>query len=447
MSLFTRVKDFFSPIQYSSLDEMNQAIQWRQVQPVYDVYAEPLVMGSKVLGITDLDAPTADEQRTAYRGLVSTLVSMRALEIATALTQTEVKRKIRPGELEDVEDDHPWRMLLEKPSPNYSAFEFWEDTSKLQDMGAGAFMLVGFGDFSVPIGLFTVYPEFGEVRPTGAPDGGIGGFVHYTQGGAIQPIDREQMIWLHHRHPVSPYEGASLLEQAAYNSDISLYQSVYARDMTKEGNVPPVYAKSGQMITVDQAKTYGETLTREYRTAGRRQKTLVLGHDMELKTLAINPNDLQYIEAAELNDRQIMRIFGFPPAMFEQAGVVANSKEVRRQWLQNSIQREVDKMCASLTHQFKIIFGAEDSDLCIVPPNVVPVDEIERERIRESQLRSGSRTPNEFRLEDGKDEYPEGNIFMIGGALRPMAEMVAQPEEEEEDEPDMENNDETDDDA
>lgn len=431
MSLLSRIRDFFSTSSGTGTDwrtdhDGDLSVAWftRGADPVYPIFSQPLAVSSQALGITDLDAPSAEEQRSAYRGLISTLVGMRAQEIASAMVRVKVQRQVGDGEYENVELEHPWCKLMRQPSRNLSGFEFWEDVSRMQDMGPGAFLLVGIGAMGIPDGLFAIYPEFGEVKAVGQTDGGIGGFVHYAQGGSVQQIKRELMIWLRHGHPVSPYEGASLLEQAAYNSDIALYQAVYARDLTKEGNVPPVYAKADAMITIDQAKKYGQYLTQEYFTAGKRKKTMVVGHGMELKTLSVNPNDLQYIEAAQLNDHQIMRIFGFPPAMFEASGVVANSREVRRQWLQNSIQRSVDKLCASLTHQFKIIFDAMDSDLCIKAPDVVPIDEAERARIREFQLRTGIRNPNEFRMEDGLGTYPEGDTFFIGGSLRPVAEMV-----------------------
>lgn len=434
MSILSRIRDAFTTPDLNSLDE---AVIWSQraVEPFYPVYADPMVIGSKLLGITDMDAPTTDEQRTHYHGLVSTLTTMRAYAIADALSKAEVKRKLRPGELEDVEDDHPWSRLLAMPSPNYSPFEFWEDASRLQDMGAGAFMLVGFGSFRVPEGLFTIFPEFGEVKPQGSEDGGIGGYVHYAHDG-VREIDRRLMIWLHHRHPVSPYEGASLLEQAAYQSDKGLYMDIYGRDLVKDGNVPPIYLKTDQMITTDQAKSYGQQVTRNYRAAGQKMMTPVLGQGIEFKTMAINPNDLQYVEAAELNDRQIMRIFGFPPAMFEQSGVVANSKEVRRQWLQNSIQPEVNRICASLTHQFKVIFRAEGSDLCIVPPNVVPVDRMEQARIDEMEIRNMVLKPNEVRLREGREEDPDLDQFFASGSYRPLRELVMQEDESNEPEND-----------
>ena len=439
MGFISKAIDFFKP---APSPEENIVIfhdsrlpdaEWRLSEPDFDIYSRPQALSAK-FGVTDSDAPTAQEQRTAYRGLVSTLVRLRAFAIADAMCKAEVKRMTDPKEFEDVEKDHPWRTLLFNPSPNASPFDYWADSSQMRDMGKGAFSGVGFAkkkakvgdkdlEFDIADSLYLIYPDFGTVNAVPNNLGGIAGYVYTNNGGATKDLPVDEVVWLRHRHPVTPYEGASLLEQAAYNSDIALYQAIYGRDMTAEGNVPPVYAKFKTDLTTKQSQDFGQMLTKEYMSAGSKKKTLVLGSDGELKTLGINPNDMQYIEAANLNDHQIMRIFGFPPAMFEQSGVVANSEEVRKQWMQ-SIQFEVMQMCSALTHQFKTIFDAKESNLVIVPPNVVPMNAIDRERVREIQIRTGQRTPNQFIKEDGEKEYPEGDNYYIAAGLQVIEELI-----------------------
>lgn len=398
----------------------------RAAPPDIPIYPEPLALnGFGRLGITDNDTPTGEEQRTAFRGLISAMVRMRQHAIAQAILDSTVSRRVGFKEYEPVEESHPWNRLIYNPSPNYSPFKFWADVSGMRDMGKGAHLAIGRGARNVPESLYAIYPDFGEVRCVPEIDGGIMGYV-YTGPELNQEIPAENLIWIRHDHPVTPYEGASLLEQAAYQSDISLYQQIYARDLTFEGNIPNVYAKASQPITTNQAQEYGRTLTKEYRTPGRRNgKTLVLGHDMELKTISMSPDDMQYIESASLNDRQLMRIFGFPPAMFEQSGVVANSAEVRKQWLQNSIQPEVRSIVSSLEHQLKRAFGAMDSNLCIIPPDVVPVDRLEQARIDEIEIRTMITKPNEVRLRKGADEDPDLDQFFTGASIRPLKDILA----------------------
>lgn len=395
-------------------------VEHRFSDPDFPVYARPQSISAK-FGVEDHESPDERDQRTAYRGLISTLARRRAHAIAEGMCLASVKRMIGPKEFEDVEDFHPWRRLLHTPSPNMGAYEFWLDASQMRDLGKGAFMQAGFDAANIPDSLYLYYPSFGKLNAVPDRTGGIIGYVYTNNGGEVSDIPGDVMVWVRHRHPVSPFDGASLLEQAAYESDVSLYQSIYARDMTAEGNVPAVYAKFKNDLTVDQSQKYGRMLTKEYRSAQTHgaKKTLVLGSDGELKTLGVSPDDMQYVESAKLNDIQIMRIFGIPPAMMQESGVVANSAEVRREWMM-SIQREIVEICSSLTHQFRILFDAMDSDLVVHPPDIVPMDALEKQRVREIQFRTGQRSAADFLDEDGMEAYPGSETYFMSAGLVPV---------------------------
>jgi len=437
MSLLSRVQSFFgyadTPKEIDIISEKAQIGEMRQVEPPFPLYSNHLIRGS-ILGISDHESITEREQRLAWRGVFSTCVQMRANEISKALCNAQVKRKLSDKEFEDVEEDHPWKLLWENPSMNYDKFFFFEQVSKLRDFGKGAYLAVfRESQFQVVESMEIVYPYFGDMRVSGNTSGGIDGFVFTSNGGTIQEIPRKEMLWMRHGHPVTPYESSSLIMRGTYESDISLFQSVYMRDMSKEGNIPHVYATSDQDVTPTQRDDLGRLLTKEYRTAGvSNKKTLFLGSGTKLETIAMSPDEMQAIDSIGLNNNQIYIICEFPPEMFAENGTLANSKEGRMKWLQNSIQKEVDKLCMSFTHQLKIAFGAQESDLCIVPPDVVPKDPLELQRVREIQWRTGQRNANDFLMEDGMETYPEGDLYFVGGGVRPVRDLAQEPENETE---------------
>lgn len=431
MSIFTRVRDYFISPDVTSLSELDYKLNGERAATGLEIYPESVIFNNlnSVFGISDTDTPTETEIKQAYRGLISRLTEMRADEIARGILKCKVARKIDEEEFEPVEAWHPWKRLIETPSRHYSGFEFWRDASKHKDVGYGAALgVVERDEFMAPSALSAIYPGFGQVYARPSSDGGIENFVYHSQGGEPKDIDRDLLIWLRHAHPLSPYMSASLLMQAAYQSDTALYQQIYSRDVVKEGNVPPIYASFKEHISADRAKEYGRHLSKEYRTirqGGHTAKTLVLGHGAEMKHLGVKPDDLQYVESAGLTWHQIMIIFGFPPAMFSEGGVVANSKEVRKAWIQNSIEPAVEEFAASLTHQFNIIFDSEGSDLCIRAPKLVPIDRMEQARVDEMEIRSGTLMPGEVRKREGREESPALNQFFMSGNLRPVSDIVA----------------------
>jgi phage portal protein BeeE len=400
----------------------------RAAGPDINIYSPNLALASQ-FGITDSDAPTAQEQRTAYRGLVYRLVQMRADAIGTAMAQARVMRQVDDEEYEPVEESHPWRTLLRQPSPHLDRFAFWETASQLRDMGRGAFLYVARGARGVPDCMYTIYPEFGEVYPQGDTTGGIAGFRYYASGAeGYTDIPPEDLVWVRHRHPVSFYESASLIEAAAYHSDLDLYLQIYGRDALREGNNPPFYASFKENLNQPQIDQYQKSFALKHTTLGRPKSIPVLGNGGELRPIGIRPEDMMYVETAIQNERQLMMIFGFKPAMFADGGVVSNSVELRRSWYQDSIQPEVDKLCADLTHQLHRVYGVVDDTLCIKPPNVIPKDPVQDARLYELEIRSGTRKPGDVIAMRGEDVPPELDQYFIAGGLRPVADMMREPE-------------------
>ena len=446
MSLITRILDraeHWLSGESKTIDVVSDRIVWQEARAAdasFPIYSESIMNGNYI-GISDQDYVSEREQRIHWRGVFAACVQMRADQIAPALCKAQVKRKIADGEYEDVEEMHPWKVLWNDPAKGYDRFFFFEQMSKLRDWGRGAHLPVFRWSRDepdkgrirgVPAKLGTIYPYFGDVRVQGGIDGDIAEFIFHSRGGPIEHIPPEELIWMRHGHPVTPFESCSLLLRGAFESDTSLFQSQYMRDMSKEGHIPHVYATTDLNITPKQSEEFGRLLTKEYRTAGiSNRKTLFLGNGTRLETIAMSPDEMQAIDSMNLNNHQIYVICGIPPEIMTEGGTLANSSEGRRKWLQNSIQPEVDKICESFTAQLKVAFDAEGSDLCIVPPNVIPVDPLEQERIRELKLRTGQRTPNEFRLEDGMEEYAGGEMYFLGGGLRPVRDFAQEEQEQE----------------
>lgn len=391
--------------------------------PDIDIVPSSQVSATR-LGITDSEAPDEEQQDLAYRGLVQMMVSMRADAIASAMMKVMVKRQVGDEEFEDVEEGHPWKVILRNPTPNSSTREFWEITSKLRDMGAGAFHYIDRDSRNVPECFLPIYPAFGEVLPMGDVTGGIGGFVYYS-GSSIIPIERADMLWVRHTHPVTPYKSGSLLQAAAFQADKDVYFQIYSRDSVRDGNLPPFYVTFKDTLNREQKRDYREQFGKNYREVGKAGNTPILGGEGKIETLGIKPDDLQYIESSKLNSKELMMIFGFPPGMFEETGVVANSKELNRGWYTRSIQPEVDQLCSDLTFQFRLAYNATDSDLIIMPPDVIPRDKMEEARIAQIRIQSATLKPSEVRAMNGEEEDAILDQFFISGGLRPVEDMMA----------------------
>ena len=418
--------DFFR----SKTEPREDLVVWHEIraaEPDINIFSPSLSLTSSY-GVQDDDAPTVDQQRVAFRGLIFRMVTQRSRAIAKAMLKAQVSRQVSDDEYEPVEDGHPWKALLRNPSPNSDPFTFWKSTSQLRDMGRGAFHYVARGARGVPDCFYTIYPEFGDVYPQGNTTGGIAGFRFYPSGGTFLDLMPEDIVWLRHQHPVSPYESASLIEAAAFQADKDLYMQIYGRDMMKDGQVPPLYMSTAENLTQTQVDTYRKQFKEKHRTLGSQGNIPVLPNGGKLELLSIKPDDMQYVEASGMNSKELMWIFGFSPSMFEDGGVVANSRELRRAWYQDSIQPEIDELCSNITRQLHRIYGTVDDTLCVKAPNVVPADPMEDARLYELEIRSGTRKPGDIIAMRGEDVPAELDQYFMTGGLRP----VIQPEPQNE---------------
>ena len=394
---------------------------------------------SAIAGEGDPDAPTADRIRLAYRGLIHRCATLRANAAVEALAQMGVAEDLGGGDaggLRDLGPDHPRARLLRRPSPHLAAREVWKWAQLAKDLGRGAFFFVERDRAGAPLYLHPVFPAFGQVAPIGTADGGVAGYVFQPSGGGrAQRWEAEDVLWVRHVHPVTPYESASLLEAAAYEIDTDRWERVYRRDNMRAGGYPSVYITTDQDLNQAQATQYGETFEARYlrpiQGGQRSRRVPVFGKGAEPKPLAVPARDLQFVEGAELTKTDLLQIWGVPEGMLSDKANRANADAARYTFYQNTAMPEADDAAASLSVQLDRVFRTPPADrmrVVVTVPDIVPSDPELILRQNESALRSGTRTVNELREADGLQPVDGGDVPLVSAALVPLAQVVAEPE-------------------
>lgn len=392
-----------------------------------------------ITGEGDPDAPTADRIRLAYRGLIHRCATLRANAAVEALAQMGVAEDLGGGEaggLRDLGPTHPRTRLLRRPSPHFAAREVWKWAQLAKDLGRGAFFVVERDRAGAPMFLHPVFPAFGQVAPIGDPQGGIAGYLFQPAGTTVrQRWEAEDVVWLRHIHPVTPYESASLVEAAAYEIDTDRWERVYRRDNMQAGGYPSVYLTTDQELNQAQADQLGNTFEAKYlrpiQGGQRSRRVPVFGKGARPEPLAVPAKDLQFVEGSQLTKTDLLQIWGVPEGMLSDKANRANADAARYTFYQNTAMPEADDAAASLSVQLDRVFRTPPADrmrIVVTVPDIVPTDPELLLRQDESQLRSGLRTVNELRVRDGVDEVDGGDVPMVSAALVPLAQAVAEPE-------------------
>lgn len=391
----------------------------------------PIFQGRRT-GITDTDMPRIQRQRRVFRGLPYRCAQIRANAFAASVNPREGQGAtvVRRSEGNaPVEETHPWMRWLIRPNPYYSARFIWRWTQFAKDLSRGAFFIVEFDEPSaMPMWLHPVFPFFGHMEPVGNGFGGIEGFIFWRSDGRRFPtrghLPRRQVLWVRHPHPVSPYESASLTEAAAYEIDIRLYMQVYRRESLRKGGVPVAFLTTDQKINEDQAEEWSKRFMRFYQGIQKVDAIPAFGHGAELKALANHARDIQFTEGAELNATEILDIFGIPEGLIHDKANRANAEAAALTFASQTAQVEANDNCDEMTHSWRLTFNAEDEDLVIMAPDLIPKDRRLQLDLYKLMLAMGAMKPDELRGIEAPGLDPlggEADIAHISQALRPLA--------------------------
>lgn len=390
--------------------------------------------GLNALGVTDRDAPTEEQQRTAYRGLIATCARIRANAVAEAMLGATVERQTSGTEYVQVEDAHPWVALLRAPHPTWSPRFTWSWAQQAKDLGRGAFFYVERDARGVPLYLHPIFPAFGEVRPIGGESGEIVGYAFRRSDGAPTRWAARDVLWLRHPHPVSPYESASLLEISAYESDSDLYNHVYRRDVMKRGGLPKIQLTTDQKLSDLSQRELSDKATAMF--YGNVPRVPVFGEGTEAKPLGLTSEDLDFIEGARLTRTEILQMWLGAEGLLSDHANRANADAARYTFADLIVQPEADANCDQLTAQLRSAYAperptAEDrariSVLVVRAPDVVPLDPDYALRQQEMQVRAGLRSINELREPDGFKPVKGGEEPMVSLALVPLSRASEPP--------------------
>lgn len=411
------------------------------------VMAKRFVFGQSQLynswGYMNPDEPTSRRQRKDYRGLFFRCVNIRADQISAAMMQAKVMRRVGLDEYEEVEDDHPWVQRLRRPVPQANADDYWKWVSLSRDLLGHAHALVS--DFErimgtkVPNGFMPVYSEFGDLNPIPNAKGGIDGWQYTRSDGKRFRYDPEEVLALRRTSPYNPYKTMSLIQAAVHELDVDHYMKEYRKDSVADGGITSDIISTEQQMN----KTQRDQLSQDFKEfKGKRGqgKVLALSHGMDLVKTSMDARDLQYIEGNVQNANDLRFITGIPEALYAKDANRAVLEGAERVMVQYTIMPELTLLCRQLTTEFEKIYDAEPDVLTVQPPDITPIDEELQIKRRESYLRTGQRTIDEYRQEDGKDEYPEGigSVPLVSFSQAPLKDVVTLNDQFDPESPDEE---------
>lgn len=240
--------------------------------------------------------PREKDQRDSYRGAFFRCVEIRSNIKAQAMMDAKVMRQIGQGEYKEVEPDHPWVQLMNKPNPYIPAYQsYWWMSTSVDLMGHANHVVLDVDGFGQPLSIMPIYVDFGDLNPVPNQYGGIDAYVLMNTGGETRRVEKENVVAVNRPSPFTPLETFSLIQAGIFEIDTDKYMKMYRRDSVKDGGITSDIFSTDQVMQKSERESVSQEL-KKYK--GRRgvDKIMTLSHGLEPIKSKMDMKDLQYID-------------------------------------------------------------------------------------------------------------------------------------------------------
>lgn len=203
--------------------------------------------------------------------------------------------------------------------------------------------------------------------------------------------------------------GWSPIKAAAYAYDINLFEQIYKRNFLQQGAQLGGILQSEVALNKDQIEEYLDQFKNRHSGIGRAGLPMVLPKMLKWTTTEPTPRDIQWAEALNMTQSQILQIYGISDAKLGRADIgnrnTADAMDVT--FNREVIQSRCDMLMAKLNTDFVPIYPLQTDELyfSVEFENPVPTDNAANLAREKQDLDTGVTTPNEIRKKRGDSEY------------------------------------------
>jgi HK97 family phage portal protein len=277
-------------------------------------------LGTTSIGTGLVDSPHNYERMLrAHIGWVYKAVQRRAQDLAAC--DPVVQEKRGQDQFVTVDDAHPLASLLRRPNPLETGFEFRWRLQQIADLTGNAYVM------KVPNLAGTKTVELWVldtrcVRIVTDNDGLIQRY-DYQMGTRTWSLDPKLVMHLRYPNPRSLIHGLSPLAAAAYEVDIDLLAKDHQRQFLKNNPSSRMVIEAEGMLLPETVQRLRESIM-QHQMSGNQGAPIVSQQGAKIKSLALAPQEINYLATRENIRDEILSIYGVP------SSILGISKDVNR---------------------------------------------------------------------------------------------------------------------
>jgi len=322
---------------------------------------------------------------------------------------------------EEVVEDHPILLLLNRPNEFQTARQFWGLYQKYLDLVGSAFIWIEtgaptFDRTSTKIkALHLLRPDY--VRVNYGADGLISGFNYSKPRGGVTTYTPEEIVYAYRPDPLNPTEGVSLLKAGIRTIDTELQLTKYHASVLKNGGkIESVMKFKTPSLTQQQLKDLKQQYEQQFAEAKNSGKPMFLGGDADILKLGMSPDELSFLESKRLILDDISMLTGVPKVVL---GVATQETFSNAQAAIDIFLRETVKpLLSDLTTILDWTIVPDEFDLEFIDPTPENVELKLKET--ESGIKNYYMTINEARDRHALPPIPDGDQILAPFSLMPL---------------------------
>lgn len=306
-------------------------------------------------------------------------------------------------------DEHPLYDLFKKPNQLSTRFTLWYDTVIRLELAGKCGWYIPKNKLGLP-GAITVLPvtKTADLTPIPDPVEMIKGYS-YVDGQLKQHFEVDEIIFMRYPNPESPFEGMSPLMAQSYPYDIENYMMQQQRELYKNKATPGNVFTTDRVMNgtlVDSLKAH---VTSEFKGASKAGKLMVLHSGLKQdKPIGMNAKDLMLEEVAKFTKDKIITGFDMSPGKL---GLVEDVNRANMEALDKSYYSECITPKTMLIEEYiesdLLPYYDENITADFDVPNVI--DQEQRRKEMETNLKTGKTVINEERAKDGQEPVSWGD--------------------------------------
>lgn len=255
----------------------------------------------------------------------------------------------------EVNDNHPFRKILNHPNPHMSGVELRRLLSLSSKLTGNAFLICEPDKTKLPLELWPLQPHKITVKTD--PKKFISGYV-YNVNGHVQTFSAERIIHIREATPTDMQYGQGSLTAAKNSVTSDLLADAWNRNFFSNSTRPDALLQSDTPISIEDQKRALFAWKKAYEGPKNRGKIAVISG---LKYIEVNRlhKDMDFVNLRKMLREEILATFGVPQSM---VGILdnANYSNMREQtkvfWTQTMIP-EIRKFESIMTLRAKQITG------------------------------------------------------------------------------------------